>query len=273
MLKRLYLPRSSFSASFNTDFNWSRALALYSIQYEIVNRRDSFEIDNSKVLKMFNCPNTYSLYCAKKKTFRIVRSQQNWKSASFHIFSPLINTDLWEQTSCATAGAAVGQFCSKTSYLTCSDRMHRKQSLLTMASPLIPLNCSGCFRMGSLILITAKAIMHQRTGGGGDTRGSCRFLFCTSEKNDFFFSTAATGSLISRFVGSFQMYNHLQSGHPPVNITIWLNGTLVIEVPQRAATAKIRGFFPKGWKPAFSQWNWSPKRDRPFQVSQVIHPA
>lgn len=44
--------------------------------------------------------------------------------------------------------------------------MHRKQSLLTLASPLIPLNCSGCFRMGSLILITAKAIKHQRTAGG-----------------------------------------------------------------------------------------------------------
>lgn len=134
---------------------------------------------------MFNCPNTYSLDCAKKKTFRIVRSQQNWKSASFHIFTPLLNTKLWERTSCATAGAAEGQFCSKTSYLTCSDRMNRKQSLLTMASPLIPLNCSGCFRMTSLILITAKAIKHQRTAGG-DTWFMQVFVL-HFRKKDFFF--------------------------------------------------------------------------------------
>lgn len=211
---------------------------------------------------MFNCQNTYSLDCAKKKTFRIVRSQQNWKSASFHIFTPLLNTKLWERTSCATAGAAEGQFCSKTSYLTCSD-----MTIKTITFD----NGSGCFRMTSLILITAKAIKHQRTAGG-DTWFMQVFVL-HFRKNGVFFSTAATGSLISRFVGPFQMYNHLQSGHPPVNITIWLNGTLVIEVPQRAATAKIRGFFPKGWKPAFSQWDWSPKRDRPFQVNQIIHPA
>lgn len=72
-----------------------------------------------------------------------------------------------------------------------------------------------CFRMDGLVLIIAQAITVQRTAQV-DHPG-----FCFAIQKQAFFLQLSAGSLIPRFVGPFQMYNHLQSGHPPVRITIW----------------------------------------------------
>lgn len=122
--------------------------------------------------------------------------------------------------------------------------------------------------MNSLILIIAQAITVQRTAGG--TGWSSRFLFCSLENG--FFLQLSTGSLIPRFVGRFQMYNHLQSGHPPVSITIWQNGTLLIEVPQRTATGEMRGRFSKTLKTCIYRMGLESQEKEALQDNQVICP-
>lgn len=147
---------------------------------------------------------------------------QQWKTA----FIPTCDT-LWN-----TLVLARGQWTDVLRYRLNSSRpplawestsSHREGvnekelSLLSLSSPLAPLKFV-------IMLQDAWLGAHNCTGhySSEDSRGDrlINQAFVLQFRKRLFLQLSA-GSLIPRVVRPFQMYNRLQSGHPPVSITIW----------------------------------------------------